>query len=172
MPNDSKLLLKGLWTTMIFPIVVFIGLDEDCYSCCGNRICGKSSSMLASLIVALIGMAGGVYCFSVSALGLSQGPYCLTDLGWCNPFNTTNGRYLTNYTTWSQCSEPSHIVAWNVTLFSILLVLSGIEIILCFIQFVNGLVGANCCCNQESRECSEIEVYEYEAKGSKNDETV
>ncbi|XP_067851107.1 transmembrane 4 L6 family member 18 [Heptranchias perlo] len=155
--------IVGAGLLMILPIVVFISLEDD--GCCGNRNCGKRCAMLASVLVALTGMTGAGYCFVVSAVGLSQGPYCLTDQGWRYAFNNTNGRYLTNYTTWSQCIEPYHVVTWNVTLFSILLGLSGIEIILCFLQLINGLIGGifgNCCCDQESRGCNEIEVNVYQ----------
>ncbi|XP_051873775.1 transmembrane 4 L6 family member 1-like [Pristis pectinata] len=160
--------IVGAGILMILPIVVFIGLkDNDCCGCCGNQDCGKSCAMLASVLVALIGMAGAGYCFIVSALGLSQGPYCLTELGWQYPFNSTNGRYLTNYTSWSECTEPKHVVTWNTTLFSILLVVSGVEIILCFVQLISGLVGGiveSCCHCQEIVRCNDIEVNVYEVQ--------
>ncbi|XP_032887756.1 transmembrane 4 L6 family member 1-like [Amblyraja radiata] len=157
--------IVGAGILMILPIVVFICLEnDDCCGCCGNQDCGKSCAMLASAVVALVGIAGSGYCLIVSALGLTQGPYCLTDLGWRYPFNDTNGRYLTNYTSWSQCIEPKHVVTWNVTLFSILLALSGVEIILCLVQLINGLVGGivrSCHC-QQLGTCNEYEVEVYE----------
>lgn len=60
-------------------------------------------------------------------------------------------RYLFEYHKWSECQEPQNIVQWNVTLFSILLVLGGIEFILCFIQIINGILGGLCglCCSHE-----------------------
>ncbi|XP_048460559.1 transmembrane 4 L6 family member 18 isoform X2 [Rhincodon typus] len=149
---------------MIFPIVVFIGLgNENIYGHCRSKICGKNRAMVTTVMVSLIGMAGGGYCFNVSLLGLLKGPYCLTELGWNYPFNNTNGRYLTNLTIWNECSEPSHIVAWNVTLFSILLAFSGVEIVLIIVHVIIGLAeGAfgNCCRSHEnkSKECIEIDV--------------
>ncbi|XP_072428127.1 transmembrane 4 L6 family member 1 [Chiloscyllium punctatum] len=147
---------------MIFPIVVFIGLGNDnIYGHCQTRIYGKSRMVLTVVLVSLIGMAGAGYCFNVSLLGLLKGPYCLTDLGWNYPFNSTNGRYLTDLTTWSQCREPSHIVAWNVTLFSILLALSGLQLALIVAHVIIGLATGtlgNCCHRKESKECTEIDV--------------
>lgn len=60
-------------------------------------------------------------------------------------------RYLFEYNKWSKCQEPQNIVQWNITLFSILLVLGGIEFILCFIQIINGILGGLCglCCSHE-----------------------
>ncbi|XP_059849261.1 transmembrane 4 L6 family member 1-like isoform X2 [Hypanus sabinus] len=159
----------GAGILMILPIVVFISLEhDDCCGCCGNQDCGKSCAMLSSVLVALIGIAGAGYCVIVSALGLAQGPYCLTDSGWEYPFNDTNGRYLTNYTSWSQCTEPKHVVTWNVTLFSVLLGISGVELILCFVQLINGLVRGifgSCCHCQEDSSCNNVEVDMYEFTG-------
>lgn len=60
-------------------------------------------------------------------------------------------RYLVDRSTWSQCIEPKHIVEWNVSLFSILLALGGIEFILCLIQVINGVLGGICgyCCSRQ-----------------------
>lgn len=65
-------------------------------------------------------------------------------------------RYLLDTSTWSQCVEPKHIVEWNVTLFSILLALGGIEFILCLVQVINGVLGGicgYCCSRQQVRTC-------------------
>lgn len=68
-------------------------------------------------------------------------------------------RYLFEYNKWSECQEPQNIVQWNVTLFSILLVLGGIEFILCFIQIINGIIGGLCglCCRHE--EVRNLQIY-------------
>lgn len=60
-------------------------------------------------------------------------------------------RYLLDRSTWSQCIEPKHVVEWNVSLFSILLGLGGIEFILCLIQVINGVLGGICgyCCSRQ-----------------------
>ncbi|XP_012660392.1 transmembrane 4 L6 family member 1 [Otolemur garnettii] len=131
---------------MLLPAFVFIGLEEeDCCGCCGHENCGKRCAMLSSILVALIGLAGSGYCVIVAALGLVEGPLCLDSSGmWNYTFASTEGQYLVNTSTWSQCVEPKHVVEWNVSLFSILLALGGIEFILCLIQVINGLLGGTC----------------------------
>lgn len=46
--------------------------------------------------------------------------------------------------TWDTCLEPVGIVAWNVTLFSLLLLVSATEMVLASIQILNGCVGCLC----------------------------
>ncbi|KAF5914583.1 hypothetical protein HPG69_007969, partial [Diceros bicornis minor] len=144
---------------MIFlPAFVFMGLEEeDCCGCCGHENCGKRCAMLSSILAAVIGLAGSGYCVIVAALGLAEGPLCRGAAGsWNYTFANTDGEYLLNRSTWSQCIEPKHVVEWNVTLFSILLALGGIEFILCVIQVINGILGGICgFCNsrQQVRTC-------------------
>ncbi|XP_058890155.1 transmembrane 4 L6 family member 1-like [Acipenser ruthenus] len=120
--------------------------------CCGNAECGRGCSMLYWLLVVLIGIAGSGYCFIVSVLALTQGPYCLTTTGWRYPFAKSFGSYLSDPSVWRTCTEPANIVLWNWTLFTTLLALSGIEFILCLVQLINGMLVVLCgnynCCKQ------------------------
>ncbi|OPJ75534.1 transmembrane 4 L6 family member 1 isoform B [Patagioenas fasciata monilis] len=139
---------------VLVPAAVFIGLHSgDGCGCCGRESCGKGCAMLSSVLAAFVGILGSGYCVIISALGLSHGPYCYTHLGrhWVYPFAGSSGGYLFEYNKWSECQEPQNIVQWNVTLFSILLVVGGIEFILCFIQIISGIVGGLCglCCSHE-----------------------
>uniref|UniRef100_A0A8V0X9Q6 Transmembrane 4 L six family member 1 n=1 Tax=Gallus gallus TaxID=9031 RepID=A0A8V0X9Q6_CHICK len=139
---------------VLIPAAVFIGLhNDDCCGCFGHKNCGKSCAMLSSVLAACVGILGSGYCIIISALGLSQGPYCFTHVerNWIYPFTESSGGYLLEYNEWSKCQEPQNIVQWNVTLFSILLVLGGIEFILCSIQIVNGILGGVCrlCCSSD-----------------------
>ncbi|KAM4770736.1 transmembrane 4 L6 family member 1-like [Rhinophrynus dorsalis] len=148
--------IGGAGLLMLIPAGVFIGLEqEDCCGCCGNHKCGKSCAMFSSILAALIGVAGAGYCVIISALGLAEGPYCLKDGKWTYAFNETKSHYLFDHASWSQCTEPKNVVVWNVTLFSILLGLSGIQVILCLIQIINGCIGGLCnmcgCCEQKSQ---------------------
>uniref|UniRef100_A0ABI7XZE3 Transmembrane 4 L six family member 1 n=2 Tax=Felis catus TaxID=9685 RepID=A0ABI7XZE3_FELCA len=140
---------------MFLPAFVFIGLEQDdCCGCCGHENCGKRCAMLSSVLAALIGIAGSGYCVIVAALGLAEGPVCRDSFGqWNYTFANTDGQYLLDTSTWSQCTEPKHIVEWNVSLFSILLALGGIEFILCLIQVINGVMGGICgyCCSRQQR---------------------
>ncbi|XP_064865384.1 transmembrane 4 L6 family member 1-like [Oncorhynchus nerka] len=107
--------------------------------------------MCGSVTAALVGLAGSGYCFVISAMAMLEGPQCDTGLGWSYPFANEGGRYLFEQETWSNCSYPVSIVEWNVTLLSILLGLSGLEFIICFLQVINGLVTAVCrpCCYKQ-----------------------
>ncbi|XP_053160473.1 transmembrane 4 L6 family member 4 [Hemicordylus capensis] len=142
--------LLGSGVLMVFPALVFLGLkNNDCCGCCGNESCGKRFAMFTSIIFAAVGVVGAGYSFIVSAVALNNGPLCLMEDGsWDYPFQ--NGNYLTNHSSWSTCHAPESIVPWNVSLFSLLLVMSVIQLVLCAIQAVNGLLGTLCgdckCC--------------------------
>lgn len=113
--------------------------------------------MLSSILAALIGIGGSGYCVTVAALALEEGPRCMDTSGqWNYTFANTEGDYLLDSSTWSQCIEPKHIVEWNVSLFSILLALGGIEFILCLIQVINGMLGGicgRCSSRQQQYDC-------------------
>ncbi|XP_019358670.1 PREDICTED: transmembrane 4 L6 family member 4 [Gavialis gangeticus] len=141
--------ILGSGALMIFPALVFLGLkNNDCCGCCGNESCGKRFAMFSSIIFAAVGFVGAGYCFVLSAFALNKGPKCNTNNTWTYPF--LNGNYLSDNSLWSQCQSPVDIVPWNLTLFSLLLVMSGIQAVLCAIQVVNGLFGTLCgdckCC--------------------------
>ncbi|KAK6483895.1 transmembrane 4 L6 family member 1-like [Huso huso] len=145
--------IVGAGVLMFLPAAVFIRLEHDnCAGCCGNVACGERCAMLSSVLVALIGLAGSGYCFIISALALQEGPYCMTGTTWEYPFANGNGGYLKDHNLWASCLEPAHVVEWNVILFSILLTLSGVQVIICAVQIINGLIGGicgPCCCGQE-----------------------
>lgn len=140
---------------IFLPAFVFIGLEQG--DCCGYENCGKRRVMLSSVLAALTGIAGSGYCVIVAALGLVKGPICLDSSNqWNYTFANTQGQYLLDKSTWSQCVEPKHVVEWNVSLFSILLALGGIEFILCLIQVINGVLGGicgYCCTHHQQYDC-------------------
>uniref|UniRef100_A0A803JG32 Transmembrane 4 L six family member 4 n=1 Tax=Xenopus tropicalis TaxID=8364 RepID=A0A803JG32_XENTR len=146
--------LLGSGVVSIFPALVFLGLkNNDCCGCCGNESCGKRFAMFSSIIFAAIGFVGAGYCFVVSAVAINKGPKCFVGLGldgkefWAYIFN--DGDYLGNTNLWKLCSNQD-IVPWNLTLFSLLLIMSGVQAVLCAIQAINGLIGTICgdckCC--------------------------
>ncbi|CAH2225490.1 transmembrane 4 L6 family member 1-like [Pelobates cultripes] len=123
-------------------LTAFMTLGAGGEGCCANR-CG----MLLSVLLALLGTAGGAYCVVISAMGLVDGPLCDTGDGtYTYPFrnDTEEESYLFQQNTWDICREPENIVLWNIVLFSILLGLGAIEALLCAIQVINGLVGFLC----------------------------
>ncbi|KAM5171773.1 transmembrane 4 L6 family member 5-like [Mantella aurantiaca] len=120
--------------------------------CCNNR-CG----MFLSIIFAAVGVVGSLYGFAVSIAGMVKGPVCqywpllnLTQkLKWGRPFdseleNFNEDNYLFNRDLWKTCLYPEGVVEFNVILFSMVLAASGISLILCTIQMVNGLFGCLC----------------------------
>uniref|UniRef100_A0A8D0B6P7 Transmembrane 4 L six family member 1 n=1 Tax=Salvator merianae TaxID=96440 RepID=A0A8D0B6P7_SALMN len=136
---------------VLVPACVFIGLEHYHFPGCPvHEQYSRNCALLTSVLAACVGIFGAAYCFIISILALAHGPYCYSvhDHGWCYPFSDTSGGYLLKHSSWSDCQEPRDIVKWNVTLFSILLILSGIELIICTIQAINGCIGgawAICC---------------------------
>lgn len=65
---------------------------------------------------------------------------------WGYPFR--NGDYLKDPELRKLCLEPTGIINWHLSLFSVLLVMGLIQVALCAVQVINGLLGALCgdCC--------------------------
>uniref|UniRef100_A0A1A7XMZ3 Transmembrane 4 L six family member 4 n=2 Tax=Iconisemion striatum TaxID=60296 RepID=A0A1A7XMZ3_9TELE len=106
-----------------------------------------SQEMLSSILFAAVGVLGAGYSVVVSGVAINKGPFCLVNgTEWSYPFS--DGDYLSNRTLWSECTEPVNVVSWHLSLFSVLLVMGLIQIVLCAVQVVNGLLGALCgdCC--------------------------
>ncbi|XP_061831489.2 transmembrane 4 L6 family member 4 [Nerophis lumbriciformis] len=157
---ESKFITDEVWyfggilgsgVLMIFPALVFLGLkNNDCCGCCGNESCGRRFAMLSSILFATIGVIGAGYSVIVSAVAINRGPECFVVVNntnmWTYPFS--DGDYLSNSDVWSRCEEPVGVVSWNLSLFSVLLVMGLIQMALCAVQVVNGLLGALCggCC--------------------------
>ncbi|XP_075056643.1 transmembrane 4 L6 family member 18 [Mixophyes fleayi] len=129
-------------------IIVNVLLLVDFYKC-STSFCGRKNGCprLGSACCALLGVLFSGYSLIISSLGLAQGPYCRTSTGWSYPFTGTAGRYLVEYSTWSQCLEPYYVVEWNIILFSILIALSSFQVIICFfkaiLDFVDTLCGSH-----------------------------
>ncbi|XP_039984940.1 transmembrane 4 L6 family member 4 [Xiphias gladius] len=149
--------ILGSGVLMIFPALVFLGLkNNDCCGCCGNESCGRRFAMLSSILFAGVGVLGAGYSVIVSAVAINHGPQCVvfsnsTVTLWGYPFS--NGDYLTNTAAWSLCKEPADVVSWHLSLFSVLMVMGLIQMALCAVQVVNGLLGALCggCCGGSNR---------------------
>ncbi|OWK05666.1 hypothetical protein Celaphus_00013031, partial [Cervus elaphus hippelaphus] len=124
----------------------------------GPHLIRLQSLMFTSTIFAVIGVLGAGYSFIVSAVSINRGPKCLISQNntWGYPFH--EGDYLGNSDLWSRCQKPSDVVPWNLTLFSILLIVGAVQIIICAIQVINGLLGTLCgdcqCCGC----CGEVDI--------------
>ncbi|NXF60192.1 T4S1 protein, partial [Ciccaba nigrolineata] len=137
----------GILVILLAFMMLGAGGAGCCTNRCGRQWAGAESSMLLSVVLAVLGFAGGAYCAVISSLGLIGGPLCDTGDGeYVYPFrnDTLEECYLFNQTTWSICKEPENIILWNIVLFSILLAIGVIEAILCFIQVISGLTGFIC----------------------------
>lgn len=120
---------------MLVVAAVLLVLDNK-YKCCQSENCSRKYMTLLSFIFSALGIAFSGYCLVMSALGLVQGPYCRTQDGWHYAFEGTAGRFLTNSSLWTWCLEPAHVVEWNAILFSILITLSGLQVLVCLIRVV------------------------------------
>ncbi|XP_016056377.1 PREDICTED: transmembrane 4 L6 family member 5 [Miniopterus natalensis] len=120
--------------------------------CCGAGCCGNRCRMLRSVFSSALGVLGALYCLSVSGTGLRIGPKCLMDDSWGYHFQETSGSYLLNHTLWSLCDSPPKVVCWNVTLFSLLVAASCLELLLCGVQVVNATFGVVCGDCRKKRE--------------------
>ncbi|NWX14764.1 T4S1 protein, partial [Aegotheles bennettii] len=114
-----------------------------------------------SAVLSKLALLGAAACFVLSGVGLTNGPLCFyntSDHGqghgtlWGYPFLDASGQepdtgaenYLYHPHTWSICLEPVGVVAWNVVLFSLLLLISAAEMVLASLQILNGCLGCLC----------------------------
>ncbi|KAL6098897.1 uncharacterized protein ACO6RY_17935 [Pungitius sinensis] len=112
-----------------------------------NGCCGIRSGMFLSNLLAAAGAA-----FVVALLGVYNGPFCGVFGGiWTRTFQNSHFIYLINYTLWAICSEPENVVQFNTGLFFTLMATSCVQVLLCAIQMINGLVGCLCgACNNKT----------------------
>lgn len=82
----------------------------------------------------MLGVAFSGYSCIIFTLGLIHGPFCNSSSGWDYIFKDTVGGYLRDYSAWSQCAEPANAVEWTIILLSILMTLSGLQLIICFLK--------------------------------------
>ncbi|XP_073482018.1 transmembrane 4 L6 family member 18 [Aquarana catesbeiana] len=127
----------GIMMIIIATVLLLVDFYKCCTSCCsGKKRYYVHFPKLGSMIFAALGMLFSAYTLIISALGIAQGPYCRTTDGWMYPFANTAGGYLSDSSTWSQCLEPNYVVQWNLILFSIQIVLSALQVIICFCKTI------------------------------------
>ncbi|XP_028855837.1 transmembrane 4 L6 family member 1 [Denticeps clupeoides] len=138
--------IVGGGLAVFLPAAVFVSMGK-CADSCGT----ETYAMCGSVMAALVGLSGSLYCCVVSVLALLHGPYCFTTYGWQYRFRNEGGTYLFHRETWSECIQPSKIVEWDVTLLFIMLCLSALESIICALQLLSGIVNAVCrpCCYKQ-----------------------
>ncbi|KAM9231854.1 LOW QUALITY PROTEIN: transmembrane 4 L6 family member 19 [Leptosomus discolor] len=131
------------------------------WRCAGCSDCGTRRNAFISAVLSKLALLGAAACFVFSGVGLTNGPLCFYNASkhghgkstlWGYPFLDTGGQepgarienYLYDHHTWSICLEPEGVVAWNVALFSILLLISASEMVLASLQILNGCLGCLC----------------------------
>ncbi|XP_049658330.1 transmembrane 4 L6 family member 19 isoform X3 [Accipiter gentilis] len=109
-------------------------------------------SFLQVLLAATHITAVGWRCAGCSDCGTRRNHGRGHGILWDYPFLDAGGKepdtraqnYLYDRRTWSTCLEPEGIVAWNVVLFSLLLLVSATEMVLASLQILNGCLGCLC----------------------------
>uniref|UniRef100_A0AAQ4Q7Y2 Uncharacterized protein n=3 Tax=Gasterosteus aculeatus TaxID=69293 RepID=A0AAQ4Q7Y2_GASAC len=136
--------LLGGGFMMLIPAIYLHSTAEN--GCCGIRF-----GMFLSILLAAAGVVGGLYSFAVALVGLHNGPFCMSTGTWQTPFKDSKFNYLTDSTIWDKCSEPKNVVEFNTGLFFTLMITSCLQVLLCAIQMINGLVGCLCgACNNKA----------------------
>ncbi|NXJ70796.1 T4S1 protein, partial [Rostratula benghalensis] len=110
-----------------------------------------------SAVLSKLALLGAAACFVLSGVGLTNGPLCFYNASehgtlWGYPFldagcqepDARTENYLYGCYSWSICLEPAGVVAWNVVLFSLLLLISAAEMVLASLQILNGCLGCLC----------------------------
>ncbi|XP_065534830.1 transmembrane 4 L6 family member 1-like isoform X2 [Lathamus discolor] len=102
--------ILGAGILVILPAFMMLGAGGA--GCCANR-CG----MLLSVVLAVLGFAGGAYCVVISSLGLIGGPLCDTGDGeYLYPFrnNTLDHKWTRWLHMWHMHEEKKDKYFWNV----------------------------------------------------------
>nr|XP_038039788.1 transmembrane 4 L6 family member 19 [Anas platyrhynchos] len=155
--------MPGIWGGGITVLLVATHITAVGWRCAGCSDCGTRRNAFLSAVLSKLALLGSTVCFILSGVGLTNGPLCLyndSEHGhgptWGYPFLDTGGEvsdnrvlasadyFLYKPDTWDTCLEPVGIVAWNVTFFSLLLLVSATEMVLASVQILNGCVGCLC----------------------------
>ncbi|XP_051846999.1 transmembrane 4 L6 family member 4 isoform X1 [Antechinus flavipes] len=139
--------ILGSGVLMILPAVSLLNSKNiDCSAIYEQEDCGKKLKMLNTMMFLGTGIVGALYAFAISVVAIIRGPKCLVGNNtWEYPFH--DGNYLKDIELWNNCKEPIHIVPWNLSFFSIQLIISGIQISLC------GTYVAKICCGVSCKKC-------------------
>ncbi|XP_051481977.1 transmembrane 4 L6 family member 19 isoform X2 [Apus apus] len=151
--------VPGVWGGGLLVLLAATYTAAVGWRCPGCSGCGTRSNAFISAVLSKLALLGAAACFVLSGVGLTNGPLCFYNaseygqgLLWGYPFldvggqepDARAGNYLHDRSTWSICLEPAGVVAWNVVLFSLLLLLSAAEMVLASLQVLNGCLGCLC----------------------------
>ncbi|XP_028824977.1 transmembrane 4 L6 family member 1 isoform X2 [Denticeps clupeoides] len=139
----------GLWAS---GLLMLLAAHSILSASSKGGCCGFRTAMLRQVAYSCLACAATALCFWVSATGLVHGPLCLHNgtqgLVWDTPLfrrNISEKVYLFDTRRWAgACVEPRGVVLWNVVLFSVLGVTSGLQAVLCAAHVLNALLGMVC----------------------------
>ncbi|KAG7516188.1 A disintegrin and metalloproteinase with thrombospondin motifs 15-like [Solea senegalensis] len=118
----------------------------DGTSCGAGKVCGKgvcSDKWVQNVKV------DGRWAFTLLIFLPSLFPLCADRMVW-SELKQQKDNYLTDYKSWETCTEPKNVVLFNIGLFGTLAAVNCLQVLLCAIQVINGLVG--CLCGTGNRE--------------------
>ncbi|XP_074955701.1 transmembrane 4 L6 family member 19 [Phalacrocorax aristotelis] len=153
--------MPGIWGGGIAVLLAATHITAVGWRCAGCSDCGTRCNAFISAVLSKMALLGAAACFVLSGVGLTNGPLCFYNASehsrgqgtlWGYPFLDGSSQepdaraenYLYDRQTWSICLEPVGIVAWNVGLFSVLLLISATEMVLASLQILNGCLGCLC----------------------------
>ncbi|XP_010081336.1 PREDICTED: transmembrane 4 L6 family member 19 [Pterocles gutturalis] len=151
--------LPGVWGGGIAVLLAATHITAVGWRCASCSDCGTRRNAFISAVLSKLALLGAAACFLLCGVGLTNGPLCLYNASehgrghstlWGYPFLDAGSQdglaesYLHNRHTWNICLEPAGIVAWNVILFSLLLLVSAAEMVLASLQILNGCLGCLC----------------------------
>uniref|UniRef100_A0A673C294 Si:dkey-83h2.3 n=1 Tax=Sphaeramia orbicularis TaxID=375764 RepID=A0A673C294_9TELE len=125
---------EATWATGLWGSGLLVSVGHTCVTC----LCVTCVCMFYSVLCLL---AAG-FCCLVSATGLVQGPLCLYESGSGPTWGVPDAGYLYNSSLWSGvCVEPRGVVQWNLVLFSVQALVSGLQVVLCGSNLLNSVLG-------------------------------
>ncbi|KAF1471431.1 Transmembrane 4 L6 family member 1, partial [Pygoscelis antarcticus] len=153
--------MPGIWGGGIAVLLAATHITAVGWRCTGCSDCGTRRNAFISAVLSKLALLGAAACFVLSGVGLTNGPLCFYNASehghghgtlWGYPFldagsqelDARTENYLHDRHTWSICLEPAGVVAWNVVLFSLLLLVSATEMVLASLQILNGCLGCLC----------------------------
>ncbi|XP_006034928.1 transmembrane 4 L6 family member 19 [Alligator mississippiensis] len=152
----------GIWGGGMIVLLAATHITAVGWRCGCFSDCGTWRNLFLSIILSGLALLGSAACFIMAGLGLTNGPLCLSNGSthnqdgiqhWNYPFSDTSSQdftsradnYLFNQSLWtSVCIEPPRIVPWNISLFSLLMIISAVEMVLASLQIINGFFGCLC----------------------------
>ncbi|KAM5165104.1 transmembrane 4 L6 family member 19 [Mantella aurantiaca] len=148
--------MPGIWAGGLMVLLVgiqsiVVGFKVKRLSCYGT-----CCHMLLSGIFSILALVGAATSLFISAAGFLSGPYCLYQVEgeaaqeWGYPyisigfpvFNTSKSVSIPDISTKkTTCIEPPYIESWNSHFFISLCLINTLQIVLCFSQLVNSVLG-------------------------------